>query len=732
MEAKLEYVGPDEQYPGSKIYRIKAITVTRSGNGRLYTKDELIAATKSLSFRPLDINHDHKQELAYPENSTLHPFEFNSKDAAVVGAIRVKSPEIISKIDSGQISKLSVEQVSNEMLSSDGKSKIQYGMAFTGLALLDGYLPGDPKTEIEKMETLDEKFVSIKSIYKREQSELVDDLVDDIMDDREDQIKAQAAVVDALKGKLALDPTNQDIQSQLEQARQELEWMVLAYQDIDKDERSTSQIKSVMSELQSAHPDWPQDQKVATCMKRIGQAKLEKLKSSLTKSEPKTSQNMEPQSSQAAPSKSSQGWPVMSPQQWEEYKNIEQKKLETLTKTLTDQFIPAAMKPYIDQVNEMQARWKKESVVPSSKVTDDPVMKQRKEEYDAVVSFFDRIHKNPKGENNAAVTWTLDKQALFEQHAREGPTVHVPLGKKIKAEKTEGVTINSGDQGQIYTKTILVVPGGRMKVPVRQYCYFQSVADGADRAHFYSIPAFDFGTITEGTEPTNPSQTVTKNTAITASRGAVQRVGYSQIEAAPYGLVDAINVAMLIAAMQDEAVDLLSTVYHAISTPSNWIRGDTGAATNTSNISSLGAMTRIGVAQAKALLRNQGYDVSPGNLVLFLHPTAYEQLITDSNLVNYTQFARPEITSTEMMEMLYGVDIVITNAVQGIANSTNPNAWENVMAVKGVSFGMASGRDLTLEAQRRNEVQQVVLSGTQRVKSVVIEETATCRITSKQ
>jgi hypothetical protein len=309
--------------------------------------------------------------------------------------------------------------------------------------------------------------------------------------------------------------------------------------------------------------------------------------------------------------------------------------------------------------------------------------------------------------------------------------VHVPLGKPLKPEKTEGVTINAGDQGQIYTKTILVVPGGRMKVPIRQYCYFQSVADGADRAHFYSIPAFDFGAITEGTEPTNPSQTVTKNSAITAVRGGVQRVGYSQIEAAPYGLVDAINAAMLIAAMQDEAVDLLSTVYHAAS-PSNWIRGDTGADVTTSNIASLGALTRLGILEAKRRIRNQGYDVSPGNLVVFLHPESYAQLLEDTNLNTYYQYARPEITDTEMLERLYGVDIVVTNAVQGIANSTNPNAWENVMAVKGVAFGLASGRDLTLEAQRRNEVQQVIISGTQRVKSVVIEQTATCRITSLQ
>ncbi|MCI0561655.1 MAG: hypothetical protein MN733_24465, partial [Nitrososphaera sp.] len=179
----------------------------------------------------------------------------------------------------------------------------------------------------------------------------------------------------------------------------------------------------------------------------------------------------------------------------------------------------------------------------------------------------------------------------------------------------------------------------------------------------------------------------------------------------------------------DEATDLLNTVYDAVS-PTNWVRADTGAAITSDDIANL-TFKREGLLAAKRLIAQRGYDVSPGNLVLFMHPKAFQELMLDTNLKEFYEYARPEITALGVLEQLYGVDVVIADQVKAQDNTTN-DTFRNVMALKNVAFGMGAARSLSMEAQRRNEVQQIVISGTHRVKSVVIAEDATCRISSAQ
>jgi hypothetical protein len=112
-----------------------------------------------------------------------------------------------------------------------------------------------------------------------------------------------------------------------------------------------------------------------------------------------------------------------------------------------------------------------------------------------------------------------------------------------------------------------------------------------------------------------------------------------------------------------------------------------------------------------------------------MSPKQYQELLLDTDITTYMQYARSEITATGILEQLYGVDIVVTDHIQTVDRTTNDSA-RAVMAVKGQAFGMASARDITMEASRRNELQQVFLTGTQRVKSVVLDEKATCRIST--
>gem|GEM_PF-4976015 len=151
------------------------------------------------------------------------------------------------------------------------------------------------------------------------------------------------------------------------------------------------------------------------------------------------------------------------------------------------------------------------------------------------------------------------------------------------------------------------------------------------------------------TEPTASSQTVTKLTATPSIRVAYQKIGYTQIENAPFDLVQAVQDHMALNLINDEATDMLSTVYDAVS-PTNWVRGD-GTVITSDDIAT-NVMKRDAITRAKSLIANQGHDVRPGNLVLFLTPKAYHELLTDTNLNNFYQWAQPGITQRGVLESI--------------------------------------------------------------------------------
>jgi hypothetical protein len=388
----------------------------------------------------------------------------------------------------------------------------------------------------------------------------------------------------------------------------------------------------------------------------------------------------------------------------ESYKNSEQKQLDKLTEAL----ILALPKPAVA------------ANTPAAPVSDSKPQQQSEAEADfkRVSDWFGKVKGSAKETNG--VTWSIDKDSFMQRFGYDVPS------DNYLSKAREDVTYSTKPLG--YVRKAVFIPGGRMKVPIRQFCDFKPLS-GEGTAAWYTIGGVDFAAGTEGSDPfvSASSQTVAQVTAVPVSRGAFQKVGYSQIEDQPFDLVGTINMAYALAGIDDEATEVLDTVYNAI-TPTNWVRGDTGAVITSDNIAS-NTMQREGVVAAKRLIQSQGYDVSPGNLVLFLHPKQYQELLLDTDISTYMQYARSEITATGILEQLYGVDIVIADQIKTVDTTTN-DTYRAVMALKGHSFGLASARDITMEASRRNELQQVFLTGTQRVKAAVLDEKSTCRIST--
>ena len=369
-------------------------------------------------------------------------------------------------------------------------------------------------------------------------------------------------------------------------------------------------------------------------------------------------------------------------------------KLVARDSALIDKFNQALDKLSAKDEKEVEAKEE-----PSSKVVDTVV-----KPYESVHQFFESV-KLGSGVIGSS-TWKVD------------------LTQTIKDwTKAEAVTVSSGDAPQQFGKQILVTPDGKTATPIRQFCQVVAL-NGQDRANFYKMGGVSFGAVTEGTEPTNEAQTVTKVTATPAIRGGVQRIGYSQLEDIP-ALTNAINQSFALEAISDEE-NLLHAEFDSI-TPTNWVNGNSGATITDDDVAGM-TLTGVGLVHAKKKIAEQGYDVS--DLVFLCDPKAYAELLTDSNISTFTQQGNAGITQKGQLEELYGISIVVSNNIVNQDNTTN-DTLRNLLFVKG-AFGIASGRDLSMESQRDNAVQQVIISGTQRLAVKCIDEKQVCRVSTAQ
>ena len=621
MNTKFELA--NEQEDGTKLWNVRAISVTTTGNNREYTREELKAGARSLSFRPLNINHDPLQELAYPDSQTLE-MDFDINTDAVTGRIQVNNSEINQMIESGDINKLSIEQQPVLGEECDDTKCTQKGVTFTALALLTKDMQaGDESTTISKAES----------------------------------VKKEDCLEDCLDAKRQAGTTIDDevVASCLDNCKN----------NTDSDENSSEKADCECSSMSNDKIETPTDKVEETPIV-----------------DTPINNPVEDTTPQPNPSNV-----TLSADQFD--------RLVARDSALVDKFNQA-----LDKLQSPKDEEEKESTEePSSKVVDTVV-----KPYESVNQFFESV-KIGSGVI-PSTTWKIDLLQTSKDWT-----------------KSEAVTVSSGDAPQQFSKQILVTPDGKTATPIRQFCQVVTLS-GADRANFYKLGGVSFGAVTEGTEPTNESQSVTKVTAIPAIRGGVQRIGYSQLEDIP-ALTNAINQSFALEAIFDEE-KLLHTEFDSV-TPTNWVNGNDGSTITDDDVAGM-TLTGKGLVYAKKKIAEQGYDTN--DLVFLCDPKAYAELLTDSNISTFTQQGNAGITQKGQLEELYGISIVVSNNIVNQNNASN-DTFRNILMKKG-SFGIASSRDLSMESQRDNAVQQIVISGTQRLAVKVIDEKQVCRVSTAQ
>ncbi len=416
-----------------------------------------------------------------------------------------------------------------------------------------------------------------------------------------------------------------------------------------------------------------------------------------------------------------------------------QKQLEIFKAHSQNQLEAFASRMGYGRLTKESAAFGNKKTESSSMVDNSGYNTVHKESVENPAAFFESAAKNLG--NEQFMSWTINPTAYLES-LRHGTLNYSwndqPHQNMVDGSKQEGFTITAGDMPQIFSKQVYLIPGGRMKVPIRQFLDTQIIED-ADRFNWYKVNGFDFDdTTAEGTEPTNEAQTITKIQAVPSITRAVQTVNYADIENAPFDLIEAFNRAAALGAIDAESNEILNTTYNAVvSTPNTvdtfgWIDG-AGTAITDDDVVSLSTMTEDGIYAAKRIIDNNGGDSSPGNMVAFLDPQAIQELIQNTDSTFWT--GSPPIgaplhsTALGILENRLGLDIVMNNKVNQTTGGSNANAFRNIVAMKG-SIGLAVAADLQIEAQRRPELSAIKVGARHRIKGAVIDESMTVRVSS--
>jgi hypothetical protein len=358
-----------------------------------------------------------------------------------------------------------------------------------------------------------------------------------------------------------------------------------------------------------------------------------------------------------------------------------------------------------------------------------------------------RWMKDVASEKNVtpSYVWHVNKQNIFENsnsrflkefdQADNTKYQAMPSTKSSASEVLAGPA--SADFMRTMSEQVLVLPDGKVVTPIRQFCETKVLSPGTKEAFFYDFGPVTFDTVVDGTTIGDSTTNIRSAGGPAAPRGTKLTIGYTQLEESPIDIVAAANRSYALESVNDESVEVLQRSYNSDAAGSGdastrkakgggvktgrWV--DEAGVQITADASGMENLTFAGLVAAKGVIEDEGLD--PSNLVTYTTGKAIRDLIFDPDLDSFISFSRPAIITEATVERIAGTNVVRSSAP---AAGTQANSSRSVMFVPNIAFGLVTGRDLTMEAQRRNEIQSIYLTGTQRIAAFVKNVEATCRI----
>jgi len=141
----IQYLKKDDE---AKYYKVRALTATLSMNANDYSDlEEIERSARTLTWRPLNLNHDPRQMLPFPQNR-VDWAEYEDKAVEAIIRIDNEQSDIQDKLDNGDIVNPSIEGEPRGGYRTEDGRNVPSWYNFTCLALLekDASLPGVPTT----------------------------------------------------------------------------------------------------------------------------------------------------------------------------------------------------------------------------------------------------------------------------------------------------------------------------------------------------------------------------------------------------------------------------------------------------------------------------------------------------------------------------------------------------------------------------------------------------------
>ncbi len=273
---------------------------------------------------------------------------------------------------------------------------------------------------------------------------------------------------------------------------------------------------------------------------------------------------------------------------------------------------------------------------------------------------------------------------------------------------------------------------------LRRFVQVKEIPRGAKRINFTTITTAEFGSLTEDTAPSDATQTITEISATPTETGAKQRVSYITMESATPDVVSAVERSFQAAALLDEDKTILTALDN--DTPAATVFG--GTATAESQLTSSMTFTPALLATSLTDIQEQGYSISPGDLVIALHPVQYDALLTNTAISQYLYFGSVGPIQQAVIPQLYGIDIVRSTKVPTGTGSGSPvpttyhaqvflkataKSDPNGLGIGG-AVGLGISRDLMVETWRKIDERDLYIVASHRIAAAVIQPLATVHV----
>ena len=274
-----------------------------------------------------------------------------------------------------------------------------------------------------------------------------------------------------------------------------------------------------------------------------------------------------------------------------------------------------------------------------------------------------------------------------------------------------------------------IFPNGKTITPIRQFCDMRILPPGKRDAFFYDFGQVNLSQIQDGMTTDFTAPKITAKHVETNPKGSQISIGYNDmVVTAPTTIINATNTAFGLEALNDETKTVLDTTVDHIKT----VGGEDEL------------LTIENVIKARRLIEEYGLDVS--NAVLYTRGKGIINLINDPKIKEYLpDKGKPVVITIPLLERILGVKLIRSSNIpektylhfipvhegywqrfkrvllcrEQPEKEVTKEITHSVLFIPNLTFGLVVSEKVTMEAYRRNEMQAVHITGTNRIAAVL-------------